>query len=192
MPGRLAFSMTCGDACEQRASPTLPRPQLTTLAHQNPRPSLRRAVCSQSAPAARIHVVRSYVVVKRLGARGTNSGDLITHPDAWPHRNVLLKAATPANLHTIAHRPATWHHIRHDRERERSTGELVFRDEARGRRPRSSRLSQCNSGVAGRGRDRTSSGHVLPLELASSRPKQFCIYYYYSTHRPLSSMHLEY
>ena len=25
----------------------------------------------------------------------------------------------------------------------------------------------------------------------SSRPK-FCIYYYYSTHRPLSSMHLEY
>jgi len=26
----------------------------------------------------------------------------------------------------------------------------------------------------------------------SSRPKRFCIYYYYSTHRPLSSMHLEY
>ena len=26
----------------------------------------------------------------------------------------------------------------------------------------------------------------------SSRPKRFCIYYYYFTHRPLSSMHLEY
>ena len=26
----------------------------------------------------------------------------------------------------------------------------------------------------------------------TSRPKRFCIYYYYSTHRPLSSMHLEY
>ena len=26
----------------------------------------------------------------------------------------------------------------------------------------------------------------------SSRLKRFCIYYYYSTHRPLSSMHLEY
>ena len=36
MPGRLAFSMTCGVACERRASPMLPRPQLTTLAHQKP------------------------------------------------------------------------------------------------------------------------------------------------------------
>ena len=36
MPGRLDFSMTCGVACGQRASPILPRPQLTTLAHQNP------------------------------------------------------------------------------------------------------------------------------------------------------------
>ena len=27
---------------------------------------------------------------------------------------------------------------------------------------------------------------------ATSRPKRFCIYYYYSTHRLLSSMHLEY
>ena len=96
MLGHLAFSMTCGVACEQRASPTLPRPQLTTLAHQNPRPSCHHAMRSQPAPAARIHVVRSYVVIKRLGARGTNSGDLMTHPNAWPHRNALLKAATPS------------------------------------------------------------------------------------------------
>ena len=76
----------------------LPRPQLTTLAHQSPRPSRHRAVRSQQAPAARIHVVRSYVVVKKLGARGTNSGDLMTHPDGWPRRNALLKAATPSLL----------------------------------------------------------------------------------------------
>ena len=71
-----------------------------------------------------------------------------------------LKRQRPANLHTIAHRPPTWHHIRHDRKRERSAGELVFGDEARGHRPRSSRLSRCNSNVAGRGRDRTSGGHA--------------------------------
>ena len=57
-----------------------------------------------------------------------------------------LKRQRPANLHTIAHRPPTWHHIRHDRKCERSAGELVFGDEARGRRPRSSR--------------RTSGGHA--------------------------------
>ena len=83
-------------ACEQRASPTLPRPQLTTLAHQNPRPSRRRMVRSQPAPTARIHAVHSYAVVKRLSARGTNSDDLMTHPDAWPHLNAQLKAATPS------------------------------------------------------------------------------------------------
>ena len=71
-----------------------------------------------------------------------------------------LKRQCPAKLHTIAHRPATWHHIHHDRERERSPGELVFGDEARGRRPRSSCRSRCNSSVAGRGRDRTSGGHA--------------------------------
>ena len=71
-----------------------------------------------------------------------------------------LKRQRPANLHTIAHRPPTWHHIRHDRKRERSAGELVFGDEARGRRPRSSRLSRRNSSVAGRGRDHTSGGHA--------------------------------
>ena len=69
-----------------------------------------------------------------------------------------LKWQRQAKLHTIVHRPATWHHIRHDCERERSAGELVFGDEARGRRPRSSRLSRCNSGVAGR--DSTSGGHA--------------------------------
>ena len=73
---------------------------------------------------------------------------------------LYLKRQRPANLHTIAHLPPTWHHIRHDRKHERSTGELVFVDEARGRRPRSSRLSRRNSGVAGRGRDRTSGGHA--------------------------------
>ena len=57
-----------------------------------------------------------------------------------------LKRQRPANLHTIAHRPPTWHHIHHDRKHERSAGELVFGDEARGRRPRSSR--------------RTSGGHA--------------------------------
>ena len=70
-----------------------------------------------------------------------------------------LKRHCPANLHTIVHRPPTWHHICHDRKCERSARELVFGDEARGRRPRSSRLSRCNSGIAGRGRDRTSGGH---------------------------------
>ena len=69
-----------------------------------------------------------------------------------------LKRQRPANLHSIAHRPPTWHHIRHDRKCERSAGELVFRDEARGRRPRSSRLSRRNSGIAGR--DRISGGHA--------------------------------
>ena len=71
-----------------------------------------------------------------------------------------LKRQRPANLHTIAHRPPTWHHILHDRKCEHSAGELVFGDEARGRRPRSSHLSRCNSGVAGRRRDRTSAGHA--------------------------------
>ena len=71
-----------------------------------------------------------------------------------------LKRQCPANLHTIAHRPPTWHHIRHDHKRERSTGELVFGDEARGHDPRSSCLSRRNSGVAERGRDRTSGGHA--------------------------------
>ena len=71
-----------------------------------------------------------------------------------------LKRQRPANLHTIAHRPLTRHHIRHDRKCERSAGELVFGDEARGRRPRSSRLSRRNSGVAERGHNRTSGGHT--------------------------------
>ena len=71
-----------------------------------------------------------------------------------------LKRQRPANLHTVAHRPATWHHIRHDREHERSAGELVFGDEARGHRPRSIHRSRRNSGVAGRGRDRTSGGYA--------------------------------
>ena len=71
-----------------------------------------------------------------------------------------LKRQRPTNLHTIAYHPPTWHHIRHDRKRERSAGELVFGDEARGRRPCSSRLSRRNSGVAEHGRDRTSSGHA--------------------------------
>ena len=71
-----------------------------------------------------------------------------------------LKRQRPANLHTIAHHPPTWHHIRHDRERERSTGELIFGYEARGRRPHSSRLLRRNRSVTGRGRDRASSGHA--------------------------------
>ena len=71
-----------------------------------------------------------------------------------------LKRQRPANLHTIAHHPPTWHHVRHDRKCEHSAGELVFGDEARGRHPRSSRLSRRNSGVVGRGRDRTSGGHA--------------------------------
>ena len=37
---------------------------------------------------------------------------------------------------------------------------FVFGDEARGRRPRSSHRSRRNSGVAGRGHDRTSGGHA--------------------------------
>ena len=82
-----------------------------------------------------------------------------------------LKRQCPANLHTIAHRPATWHHIPQDRERERSAGELVFGDEDRGRRPRSSRLSRCNSGVAGRGSDRTSSGHVGGRQREHHQPR---------------------
>ena len=73
---------------------------------------------------------------------------------------LYLKRQCPTNLHTIAHRPPTWHHIRHDLKCERFAGELVFGDEARGRRPRSSRLSRSNSSVAGRGRDRTSGGHA--------------------------------
>ena len=71
-----------------------------------------------------------------------------------------LKRQRPANLHTIAPRPPTCHHIRHDRKRERSAVELVFGDGARCRRPRSSRLSRRNSGVARRGRDSTSGGHA--------------------------------
>ena len=71
-----------------------------------------------------------------------------------------LKQQCPANLHTIAHRPPTWHHICHDRKCESSAGELVFGDEARGRRPHSSHHSRRNSGIAGRGRDRTSGGHA--------------------------------
>ena len=71
-----------------------------------------------------------------------------------------LKWQRPANLHTIAHRPPTWHHIRHDRKCEHSAGELGSGYEARGRRPPSSRLSRRNSGVAGRGRGRTSGDHA--------------------------------
>ena len=71
-----------------------------------------------------------------------------------------LKRQRPANLHTIAHRPPTWNHTRHDCKRERSAGELVFGDGARGRRPRSSRRSRRNSGVARRGCDCTSGGHA--------------------------------
>ena len=62
-----------------------------------------------------------------------------------------LKRQRPANLHTIAHRPPTWHHIRHDRKRKRSTGELVFGDGARGRRRR---LSHRTSGGHAGGRRR--------------------------------------
>lgn len=69
-----------------------------------------------------------------------------------------LKRQRPANLHTIAHCPPTWHHILHDHKS--SVGELVFGAEARGHHPRSSRLSRRNSGVARRGRDRTSGGHA--------------------------------
>ena len=57
-----------------------------------------------------------------------------------------LKQQRPANLHTIAHCPPTWNHIRHDRKRERSVRELIFGDGTRGRHPRSSR--------------RTSGGHA--------------------------------
>lgn len=65
-----------------------------------------------------------------------------------------------AKLHPIVHPPATWHHIHHDHERECSTREIVFSDEARGHPPRSSLRSQCNRGVAGRGCDRTSGGQA--------------------------------
>ena len=71
-----------------------------------------------------------------------------------------LKWQCPTNLHTIAHRPPTWHHIRHDRKCKRSAGELVFGNEARGCRPCSSRLSRRNSGIAGCGRNRTSGGYA--------------------------------
>ena len=34
--------------------------------------------------------------------------------------------------------------------------------------------------------------HYIGITSATSRPTPACIYYYYSTHRPISSMHLEY
>ena len=68
-----------------------------------------------------------------------------------------LKRQRPAKLHTAARPPATSHHIRHDRKRECSAGELVFRDEARGRRPRSSR--------------RTSGGHAGSQRLEHHQPR---------------------
>ena len=34
--------------------------------------------------------------------------------------------------------------------------------------------------------------HYIGITSETSRPTPACIYYYYSTHRPLSSMHLEY
>ena len=80
-----------------------------------------------------------------------------------------LKQQRPANLHTIAHRPPTWHHIRHDRKCERSARELVFGDEARGHRPRSSHLSRRNSGIAGR--DRTSGGHAGGRQWEHRQPR---------------------
>ena len=70
-----------------------------------------------------------------------------------------LKRQCPANLHTIAHHPPTWHHIRHDRKGERSAGELVFGDGARGRRPRSSRHT--SSGHTGGRRREHRQPHVL-------------------------------
>ena len=70
-----------------------------------------------------------------------------------------LKRQHPANLHTIAHRPPTWHHIRHDRKRERSTGELVFGDRAQGRHPRSSRRT--SGGHAGGRRREHRQHHAL-------------------------------
>ena len=82
-----------------------------------------------------------------------------------------LKRQRPANLHTIAHHPPTRHHIRHDRKCERSAGELVFGDEARGRRPRSSRLLRRNSGVAGCERDRTSDGHASGRQREHPQPR---------------------
>jgi hypothetical protein len=42
------FSMTCGIACEQRACPTLPRPQLTTLAHKKPSSLAPSSACVPS------------------------------------------------------------------------------------------------------------------------------------------------
>jgi hypothetical protein len=82
-----------------------------------------------------------------------------------------LKWQRPAKLHTIAHPPATWHRIHHDRECECSAGELVFGDGAQGRRPRSSRCSQRNSGVAGRRRDRTSGGHAGGRQRVHRQPR---------------------
>ena len=41
---------------------------------------------------------------------------------------------------------------------------------------------------------KTSKAMIMNIGITSvsSRPKQFCIYNFYSTHRPLSNMHLEY
>ena len=41
---------------------------------------------------------------------------------------------------------------------------------------------------------RLSKVMIMNIDITSviSRPTPACIYYYYSTHRPLSSMHLEY
>ena len=82
-----------------------------------------------------------------------------------------LKRQRPANVHTIAHRPPTWHHIRHDRKCERSAGELVFGDEARGRCPRSSRRSQRKSSVVRCGCDRTSDGHASGRRREHRQPR---------------------
>ena len=68
---------------------TLPRPQLTTLAHKNPRPSPACVPPRCQLPAFMPSV--RMLPLSRLAARGTNSGDSLTHPDAWPHRYALLK-----------------------------------------------------------------------------------------------------
>ena len=41
---------------------------------------------------------------------------------------------------------------------------------------------------------KTSQAMIVDIGITSvsSRTKRFCIYYYYSTHRPLSNMNLEY
>ena len=70
-----------------------------------------------------------------------------------------LKRQHPANLYTIVHRPPTWHHIHHDRKRERSAGEFVFGDGARGRRPHSSHRT--SGGHAGGRRREHRQPHVL-------------------------------